>query len=363
MKIFVTGATGFVGSHTALELLDAGHELCLLVRDIDAAKGYFTERGYEQIDFVLADMRDKKAVLAGMRGCDAVFHAAAMVSLDARRAKEVYKTNTEGIEVVMTAALELCIDNIVWVSSLSVLSQHGVETFDESAALGNPTEAYSRSKSDSEKYVRGLQEQGAPIQISYPSGVFGPDDPKLSESNKALGTFLLIVPNTSTGIQCVDVRDVAVAHRYLIENPLTEAFHQGRYILGGHYYSWKEFHALMERVSSRKIFSPRVPGAVMRFFGSIVNLVKKIFPLDTPISLEAMVIVTQGGEANSAKILETVSMSFRPGDETMSDSLRWQVRVGHLDEKRAGISIGRSLGSDPCNRMKYKENRLNKRRK
>jgi uncharacterized protein YbjT (DUF2867 family) len=68
MKIFVTGATGFVGSHTALELLDAGHELRMLVRNIDAAKEYFAQRGYELNDFVIADMCDKKVVLEGIEG-------------------------------------------------------------------------------------------------------------------------------------------------------------------------------------------------------------------------------------------------------------------------------------------------------
>lgn len=335
MKIFMTGATGFVGAHTAMALLDAGHELRLLVRNPEKAQHYFSAKGYQVTDLVVADLNDMQTIQAAMLGCDAVFHAAAKVSLDPRDADVVYACNTQSITAVVEAAFKSGISNIVWVSSLSALFSPGVAQIDESSPLGNPRDAYSHSKRDSDAYVRRLQAEGAPVQVSYPSGVIGPDDPGLSESNKALQAFLVTIPNTSTGFQCVDVRDLAMAHRFMLENPPTN-FTDARYIVGGHYFSWAEFHALMEAVTGRHISSPTIPGAVMRAIGIIVDLLKKIIPFHSPVSAEAMDIVTQWSVADSSKILRSANMSFRPTRDTLRDSLRWQVDSGYLDATKLG---------------------------
>ena len=93
-----------------------------------------------------------------------------------------------------------------------------VTHIDENCPLVPSRDAYSGSKAQCEERVRELQQQGYPITITYPAGVIGPDDPKLSESNKAiLNMIKLLVPQTTAGLQCVDVRDVAQMHRQLIE--------------------------------------------------------------------------------------------------------------------------------------------------
>lgn len=335
MKIFMTGATGFVGAHTAIELLKAGHELRLLVRDPQKAKDYFAARAYQIDDLVVADMSDSDVIKQAMQGCDAVFHAAAKVSLDPRDADEVYTGNTRSIAAVVQAAFELGIKNIVWVSSLSALFSPGAIRFDESSPLGNPHDAYSRSKRDCDEFVRRLQAQGAPIQVSYPSGVIGPDDPGLSESNKALQAFMKTIPNTSSGIQCVDVRDLAIAHRYMLEHP-PASFNEARYIIAGNFFKWRDFHAMMETVTGRTIPSPKIPGQVMRAMGFVADLLKKISSFNSPISAEAMAIVTQWSVADSSKILNSANMSFRPTADTIRDSLGWQVDAGYLRASRLG---------------------------
>lgn len=337
MKIFVTGATGFVGSHTALALLDAGHELRLLVRNEVAAKAYFQKYGYQIDDLVTVNMADKQAVKNAMTGCDAVFHAAAMVSLDPKKADEIYKNNVESIDAVIGSACDLGIENIVYVSSVGALFNPDVKVIDEYSGLGTSTEAYSRSKRDCEEYVRKLQKEGKPIQISYPSGVFGPDDPKLSECNHALITFFTqILPITSSGIQCVDVRDLAKAHKYLLENPYSGEYQQARFIVAGNFYSWPEFHALLEGITGKKIFSLKIPGSVFRFIGSIMDVVKKIYPVDIPITSESMAIITQWRVASSSKIEKEAGLQFCSGEKTFSDTAKWLADAGHMKKKYAG---------------------------
>lgn len=340
MKVFLTGGTGFVGAHTALALLKAGHDLRLLVRNIEAAKKYFSKHGYELDDFVVADMRDADAIRQGMQGCDAVFHAAAAVSLDPRKAQETYDNNVGGMQAVIGTACEMGMQRIVFVSSISVQMQTGFNSIDENTPLANTREPYSRSKRACEEYVRALQAKGYPVQITYPAAIIGPDDPRLSEANSAFIQFVSqIIPRTTSGFQCVDVRDLAAAHCYLLEHPPIEQLENARYVVGGHYYVWPDFHALLEKVTGRRLFSMPIPGVVFRAMGALLDLVKKVIPFETHISGEAMGYVTQWTAADSGRLIADTGIQFRSAEQTYADTIAWLVEAGHLDKKYASAVL------------------------
>ncbi len=337
MKVFVTGATGLIGAHAAQALLAAGHRLRLLVRNEAAARTYFQERGHELDDVVVADLRETEKVKAALSGCDAVLHAAALVSLDPRRAQEIYDNNLATTRAVIGHAAEIGIGNIVYVSSLAVFFRPGAPRIDESSELGNPREAYSLSKRDCDEYVRSLQRAGKPVQIVYPAGVLGPDDPKLSEANHAVVSFLTqMVPKTSTGMQCVDVRDVAQGLRFLVEHAPAGDMEAARYVIGGHYFQWREIHALLERVTGTRVFSPPIPGAMLRAMGTIADALRPILPVPDNFSADSMAIATQWSACDSSRFVARSGMTFRPGEETFAATIGWLARAGHLSARRAG---------------------------
>jgi dihydroflavonol-4-reductase len=337
MKVFCTGGTGFVGAHTVLALLDGGHETRLLVRDQGAARNWFETRGRHIERFVTADIRDQTALQDAMAGCDAVFHAAASVSLDPRRARETYDTNVGATRAVLGAATSLGIPNLLYVSSVAAFFHAGLQRVDESTALGDLSEPYSRSKRDSEAYVRELQRHGVPVQITYPVAVVGPDDPKLSAANRGLASFVTqMLPRTTTGFQCVDVRDLAQAHLWLLEHPPTGGFENARYIIGGHFYPWDELRRRLETLLGRSLFSPRISPGIMRAMGASADRVKKLVPFETQISAESMAINTQWPPADSSRFVARSGLCFRSGDETFSDTIRWMVEAGHIPHKKAG---------------------------
>lgn len=337
MKVFITGSTGLVGAHTALALLEKGHQVVLLVRNKDLAEAYFTKRGHHHNEYVIGDMCDKAIIKAAMQSCDAVLHSAAFVSLDPRKADEVYNSNINSIDAVLGSACELGIKSIVYVSSIGALFSPGLKTLDEHTPLGTATDAYQRSKRDCEAMVREMQAKGMPIQTTYPAGIYGPDDPKLNESNESILEFLgTMVPITSTGIQTVDARDLAAMQVYLLENPKTDNLEQARYIIAGHYRTWPEFHKLLETVVGRKVFKLNIPGVLLRGMGRLVDLVQRVYPMDTAISHNAMVIITHWAQANSDKILKETGLTFRSGEQTLTDTIKWLVAEGHLPAKQAG---------------------------
>lgn len=340
MKIFLTGATGFVGAHTARELLAAGHELRLLARNPDAARAYFARHDAPVSDWVVADMRDADAVRDAMQGCDGVLHAAAAVSLDPRKAQQTYDNNVGGMEAVVGAACALGIRRIVYVSSLSVLFSPGLAAIDEDTPLGTPHDAYARSKRDADVRVRALQAQGHPISITYPSAIIGPDDPRLSEANFAITAFLTqMLPRTSTGIQFVDVRDVARAHRVLLEREPVADPATARYILSGRYHRWAELRDVLERVTGRRLFAPRVPGALLRVFGAGADLARRAVPFGGSMNTESMNIVTRWPDASANRARSDLGIAFRPGEVTFHDTIRWLAEAGHLSAAKAGPAI------------------------
>jgi dihydroflavonol-4-reductase len=235
---------------------------------------------------------------------------------------------------VIGSACALGIGNIIYVSSLSALFWPDLPRTDESTPLAPCKEPYSRSKRDSDEYVRGLQAQGYPIQITYPSAVVGPDDPKLSEANHGLIAFITKgIPITTTGFQAVDVRDLAQAHRFLLEHPLTSNFENGRFIIGGHYYPWKAFRVQLEAGLGRHIRAFHSPAAMLRGIGATVDALQRVIRFKTQISAEAMSFVTQWSPAESTKYLEYSDLQFRHGEATFADTFRWMASAGHLPRR------------------------------
>jgi dihydroflavonol-4-reductase len=337
MKVFCTGATGFVGAHSALALLAAGHELQLLVRNEQAARDWFEARGQQIGRCVTVDIRDRGALAHAMAGCDAVFHAAAAVSVGREMAREMYDTNVGGTKAVLGAAAEAGIRNLLYVSSVMVFFHPGAPGVDESTPLADVSEPYARSKRDSEVVARELQRCGVPLQITYPAGVVGPDDPHLSAANRGFATCVAkALPRSTTGFQIVDVRDLANAHVWLLEHPPAADFEDARYIVGGRFYPWEDLRQRLEAVLGKRVFSPRVSPKLMRAMGRAADAARKLVPFDAQVSAEAMSINTQWPPADSSRFVTRSGLRFRSGEETFSDTIRWMAGAGHIPRKKAG---------------------------
>jgi dihydroflavonol-4-reductase len=285
------------------------------------------------IQVIPGDMCDRAAVERAAAGCDAVLHAAASVAFSVGHAQQTLSNNVDGLRSVVETALALGIGNIVYVSSLSVLFTPGASRMDEDSPLAAGGDPYSRSKCAGEIWVRELQASGAPIQIVYPSAVIGPDDPGLSKGNQGARELVsLMPPNTSSGLQCVDVRDLAAAHRFLLERPLTGDPQAARYVVGGHFLHWREIRSLLQSLTGRRKPSPPIPGAVLRAMGHMVDAVNRRFPFETNITAEA----TRWPPADSTRFERVSGLGFRPAEQTYADTLRWMQTAGYLTARQLG---------------------------
>jgi len=333
VKVLVTGGTGFTGSHTVRALVAAGHQLRLLVRDAGKVRRVFEPHGFVPEDLVVGDMTDATAVEKALVGCDGVVHAAALVDLRRASARLVEDTNARGVELVVGGAAQRGLPRIVYVSSLSVFFVPGGPPVSPELPIAPATTAYARSKARAEVYVRELQAKGAPIRISYPAGILGPDDPGMSDANHAVYSWFKdtgVV--TSSGFQPVDVRDVAALHLKLLELPAGAH----RYAAAAEMLPWAEIYPLMDRITGRRMRRIRVSGRLMRAAGSVGDVVKRIYDFNFPLTRDSMEFATQWPGADAERTTRELGLAFRPIEETYRDTLAWMYRAGHLTAAHVG---------------------------
>jgi nucleoside-diphosphate-sugar epimerase len=331
----VTGGTGFTGSHTVKAFIDAGHQVRLLVRDRAKVKRVFDPHQVEidEREVVVGDVTDEASVQEAMAGCDAVFHAAALVDLRRSMRQKVLETNARGVELVVGGAHERGLESIVTVSSIAIFFTPGAPPLHPELPIAPATTAYAQSKADGERTLRRLQEAGASIRISYPSGIVGPEDPAMSDGNHAVYSWFRDTGiNTSSGFQAVDVRDVALLHRKLLELP--PGAH--RYAAAGELVPWRKTYDLLDELTGARLRRVTVPGGVMRVLGSVGDVVKRVYDFNFPLTRDSMEFATQWPGADASRTTHDLGIAFRPARETYLDTLRWMYRAGHLQAHHIG---------------------------
>ena len=336
MRVMMTGGTGFAGSHTVRAFVAAGHSVRLLVRDAAKVRQVFDpfDIGFPENDVIVGDITDEASILRAMEGCDAVYHGAALVDMKRSMAKKVLDTNRCGVELVVGGAARRGLPSIVYVSSISVFFSGRGGPLHVDMPIADATTAYGRSKAQGEHEVRRMQADGAPIRVSYPTGILGPDDPGLSDANQAVYTFLKQTGiNTSSGFQIVDVRDLAALHTVLLEQPEGDA----RYAAAGPMLSWPDTYKILDEVTGTRLWRFPMPGPLLRSLGSVGDVIKSVYDFSFPLTRDAMEFATQWPGSSGEETTRDLGIPFRNARETYRDTVRWLYRAGHLEARHVGV--------------------------
>ena len=331
MRIMVTGGTGFIGYHTVMALLDAGLEVSLLVRSREKMERMFGEGVIQH--YTLGDIGDADSVNRALAGCDGVVHVAALVSTHAADAERVYQTNLEGARNVLGGAADMGLQTIIHVSSVTALYDRDASVLTEDSPPGPNPRGYGRSKVACEEYARSLQQEGHPVYITYPATVLGPDAPEMTEAHIGLQTYVSkFVPLMGGGNQYVDARDIAAVHLHLLQYEVPS----NRYILGGHYLSWKALVSQLEALTGSKITALPISGGLMRMLGSVADTLAPLLKLDLPLTREGLNYATQWVKMDNSRTEQELDFSFRPLEQTLADSIRWLYQQGEITAEEAG---------------------------
>jgi nucleoside-diphosphate-sugar epimerase len=263
MKVFLTGATGFIGGELARQLRARGDEVTCLVRTPGKAAG-LRELGCELVD---GDLGDEDAIRRGMDGCDAAIHAAAVyeVGIPASARPAMREANVVGTERVLRAALDAKVPKVVYVSTVGIFGNTQGRVVDESHEHPGRdfTSCYEQTKWEAHQAARRMiAEDGLPCVIVQPGGVYGPGD--TSSVGALLDQFLSgrlpLMPFPDLGICLSHVEDVAAGILLALDRgKVGEA-----YVLSGPATTMREAIGVVAKVSGRRPPRGTLPTFVLR---------------------------------------------------------------------------------------------------
>ena len=183
VKIFLTGASGFIGRHLTHHLVGAGHTVCALVRPgvtLDLPDGAQPVSG---------DLATDTAWRGTLAGCDALIHLAARYRIGGIDRREMAQSNIEGTRRILHAAWQGGVGRIVHVSSTAALGETFGQLADEAQRHNGCFRSfYEQTKHVAHGLAQALQRQGAPLTIAIPGGAFGAGD--RSDLAQALTQFV-----------------------------------------------------------------------------------------------------------------------------------------------------------------------------
>lgn len=322
MRVAVTGGTGYLGAHTVKTLLEAGHSVRLLVAPGCADEPVIPRlRDLGALEVLDGDIRDTAVVTALLDGCDSVLHAAGVVGTNDRQEKLMWDINAHATEAILTRAVAAGLDPVVSVSSYSALfpPPNGIIGPDSPTVPGRS--AYARTKAYGERVARRLQDEGAPVVVTYPSSVVGPafhTAPGVTERGWTPIVKYRVAPVVRGGMAMVDVRDIGRVHEALMR----PGRGPHRYLCGGIMVSFAEMIAAVEQGLSKPVRRIPISPSVFKGIGRVSDLASKLLPLPESLSYEAAWLLTSATPTDDSATLADLGLEWRSPTEAIIESLR-----------------------------------------
>lgn len=284
--VFVTGATGFIGTGLANALVQKGHSVHALTRASSNRDGL----SHERIKLVPGDIMNRDSLRAGMRGCDQVYHLAAYAKNWSKDPSMFFRQNVDGMVNVFEAAKEEGIQRIVFTSTIVVFGPTPPGTVG-TEELPRITQRYfteyEESKAVAEQRALEYATNGYPIVIVNPTRVYGPG--KLTEGN----SVSLMIDMYDRGKMPVLLNKGINVGNYAFVDDLVKghmlAMEKGkigeRYILGGENCSLKEIFQYIDEFSGKKHIQFNLPPSVALLYARLERLKARtlgFYPQITP---------------------------------------------------------------------------------
>ncbi len=320
MRYFVTGATGFIGSHLVDRLVERGDEVVALVRTPESATALS-----DAVEVVQGDITDKDSMREAMATCDRLYHLAAWYEVGVRDRTTAYRVNVEGTRNTLELMQELGIEKGVYTSTVAVFSDTNGRLADESYRYNGPhLTVYDETKWLAQyEVVEPMIEDGLPLVLVQPGAVYGPGDrgPLWMLWKAYLQGDLPFVPK-QTGFCWGHVEDTVAGHLLAMEaGDIGES-----YIIAGEPYRLVDILELAEEVTG--IPAPRaIHPVVFRALARLVTPLERFVSFPVEYRAESLRIfggVTYWGD--NEKAVRSLGLEHRPVSEGLRDMLEIEQR-------------------------------------
>ncbi|MBB6143337.1 dihydroflavonol-4-reductase [Silvibacterium bohemicum] len=321
MKVFLTGATGFVGAHVAKHLALQGAQLRLLVRPTSNMANL---EGL-QAETIVGDLRQPETLRSSIRGCDALMHVAADYRLWVRDPQDMYAANVEGTRSLLRIAREEGIARVVYTSSVATMGFKSDGTIvDETTpvSLADMVGHYKRSKFMAEQVAIEAARAGQQVIILNPTTPIGAQDVKPTPTGRIVVDFLnkKFPAYVDTGLNLVDVAEVARTHAAALEKGRSGE----RYILGGENLTLKQILDKMSAITGLPSPTMKVPHSVAMIFAFFDETITgRILGKEPRATMEAVRMGRKKMFASSAKAQRELDFRIVPVYEALRAAIAW----------------------------------------
>jgi nucleoside-diphosphate-sugar epimerase len=309
MKIFISGATGFIGSNLAMKLANRGHIIHALYRNIEKIK----EIQNSNIKFFKGDITDYDSLKKAIDGCEQIFHVAAFTEVWAKEKKTIYNLNVKATENILDLALKLGIKKMVVTSTAGVLgpSIQGIVNEETKKSVDYFLE-YEKTKAIAEEKVKEYVAKGLDCVIVNPTRVYGPG--LLSKSNSVTimiksfseGKWRIIPGNGKSIGNYVFIDDIVDGQILAMEKGKSGE----RYILGGSNISYIEFFKILKEQTGQKHLMIKLPLILMLTVANAMMLITKVFGVKPLITTALVKKFNYNWNVSSEKAI--IELGYKP---------------------------------------------------
>ena len=327
MKVFLTGSTGFVGSHVARAYAAQSADLRLLTRKTSSLAAIESLPA----EIVVGDLSQPESLRSAIRGCDALVHVAADYRLWVRDPQQMYAANVDGTRELLRIAREEGVAKVVYTSSVATMGfkTDGTIVDEETpVALADMIGHYKRSKFLGEQEAIQAAKAGQHVMILNPTTPIGPGDAKPTPTGRIIVDFLnkKFPAYVDTGLNLVDVDEVARMHVAALDRGTPGE----RYILGGENLTLKQILDRMSAITGLPSPKMKVPHSVAMAFAFFDETIKgKLRGKEPRATVEAVRMGKKMMFAASAKAERELGFEVLPVYPALRAAIDWFIAHGY----------------------------------
>ena len=329
MTTLVTGGTGFVGGAIVRELVRRGEQVQVLARSTSKTE-HLRALG---VEIARGDILDKDSLVAALRGCRRLYHAAAIYEFWTPDPELVLRTEIDGTRNMMEAALAAGVEKVIYTSTAATVGEpKGVVGDENTPHRGYFLSTYDRAKTLAERVAKTYLERGLPLVIVKPAAVIGPGDRKPT-GQTILDLLNGRLPALFRGtLSLVYIDDVAKAHVLAAEKPPGE-----EYILAERIATTTELFGLAcEMAGVRR--PPVLPVFAARLYARWQELKARLTGRRPLLPRQTVAFTAHGFRVTGAKAARELGLTYTPLEEGLRRAIQWYWEQGLLRRKPACVA-------------------------
>jgi dihydroflavonol-4-reductase len=331
MTTLVTGATGFLGSHVARQLVARGENVRVLVRASSSNRAISDLT----LEYVTGDLRDAASLERAMNGVQRVFHVAADYRLWAKHPQDIYDSNVGGTKNLLAAAKRAGVGQLIYTSTVATIAVDRPELPNEftDAKFEEMIGHYKRSKWMAEQEALNAAKEGLPVIVAMPTTPVGPWDWKPTPTGKIIVDFLngKMPGYVETGLNFVGVEECAAGHLLVSEKGKIGE----RYLLGAENLTLKEVLDTLAKITGLPSPGMKIPHGVALGVAYVESAFSRLIGKEPGIPVEGVKIARHKMFVDALRARRELGFQPGPVAAALERAVRWYQANGYVRAGRA----------------------------